>query len=357
MARKRMRLPNGFGQISKISGNLRNPYRAMVTVGKNEYGRPICKLLKPKAYFKTYNEAYAALLEYNNNPFDLFNDPTMQDLYNEWSEKHFQNITEHSAKNHRIAWRYCEPLKELRVRQIRSSHLRRFFDDLDASENIRSIVKSLLNLMFDYAVAYDMTDRNYARQLRLRTSTEQSDMHTPFTKQEIETMWSSDDPMANITLIQCYSGWRPGEMGLLEVVNVDLESWTIIGGEKTEAGKGRTVPIHSRIRSLVKECYDLAISIDSKYLFNIRNDKTGKYINLATYNRYRYRFASCMKKLNITDHHAHDGRKTFVTMAKDAGLNEYAIKRIVGHKITDLTERVYTERSLEWLRSEIEKIK
>ena len=32
---KRMRLPNGFGQISRINGkNLRNPWRVMVTMGK-----------------------------------------------------------------------------------------------------------------------------------------------------------------------------------------------------------------------------------------------------------------------------------------------------------------------------------
>lgn len=51
---KRHRLPNGFGQIVKIKrGNLRNPYRASITVGKNpKNGRPIVKLLKPKAYLR-----------------------------------------------------------------------------------------------------------------------------------------------------------------------------------------------------------------------------------------------------------------------------------------------------------------
>lgn len=47
---KHMRLPNGFGQISKLKNQrLRKPYRAMVTVGKTDTGRPICKLLKPEA--------------------------------------------------------------------------------------------------------------------------------------------------------------------------------------------------------------------------------------------------------------------------------------------------------------------
>ena len=62
--RKRRRLPNGFGQISELKGkSLRKPYRAMVTIGKTDEGKPICKLLQPIAYFETYNEAYQALVE------------------------------------------------------------------------------------------------------------------------------------------------------------------------------------------------------------------------------------------------------------------------------------------------------
>ena len=41
-SRKRLRLPNGFGQITKLSNpRLRKPYRAMITVGKTETGKPI----------------------------------------------------------------------------------------------------------------------------------------------------------------------------------------------------------------------------------------------------------------------------------------------------------------------------
>ena len=45
------------------------------------------------------------------------------------------------------------------------------------------------------------------------------------------------------------------------------------------------------------------------------------------------------------------------TVGKEAGMNDFAIKMIVDHEINDITEKVYTDRSLEWLRKEIEKIK
>lgn len=75
---RRRRLPNGFGQISELkTRNLRKPFRAMVTVGKDAHGKPICKLLKPVSYFETYNEAYQALMEYNKHPYDIAADITI----------------------------------------------------------------------------------------------------------------------------------------------------------------------------------------------------------------------------------------------------------------------------------------
>lgn len=76
----------------------------------------------------------------------------------------------------------------------------------------------------------------------------------------------------------------------------------------------------------------------------------------STYNKYRTRFASAMKKLEIEGHRPHDPRKTFVTLCKQAGVDEYAIKYMVGHTISDITESVYTERTAEWLAKELSKI-
>ena len=61
-------------------------------------------------------------------------------------------------------------------------------------------------------------------------------------------------------------------------------------------------------------------------------------------------------KLN-PKHRAHDPRKQFISMAKKYNLDEYAIKYIVGHRIYDVTEKVYTDRTVQWLKDEMEKIK
>ena len=76
------------------------------------------------------------------------------------------------------------------------------------------------------------------------------------------------------------------------------------------------------------------------------------------YARYQKGFCMIRDELKLNpEHRPHDGRKHFVTMAKKYGIDEYAIKYMVGHKISDITEKVYTQREFEWLKTEIEKIK
>ena len=55
-------------------------------------------------------------------------------------------------------------------------------------------------------------------------------------------------------------------------------------------------------------------------------------------------------------HRPHETRHTFITKVKSCGVDEYILKLIVGHAIEDITEKVYTHRTMEQLKSEMEKI-
>ncbi|MGC6174223.1 hypothetical protein [Lacrimispora sp. 38-1] len=79
---------------------------------------------------------------------------------------------------------------------------------------------------------------------------------------------------------------------------------------------------------------------------------------MFTYDKYQKRFIKIRNDLKLNpQHRAHDWRMQFITMAKKYGIDEYAIKYMVGHSITDITKRVYTNREIDWLKIEIEKIK
>ena len=77
-----------------------------------------------------------------------------------------------------------------------------------------------------------------------------------------------------------------------------------------------------------------------------------------TYDKYAKRFEKVIKELNLNqEHRPHDPWMTFITMAKKTGAANAAIKKMVGRKIQDITESVYTYRDIEWLKQDIEKIK
>lgn len=219
-------------------------------------------------------------------------------------------------------------------------------------------IKTLFNLLLDYAVEFEIVDRNCARNFSLDQTEDNRKTkkpHITFTADEMEILWKNlgTVPYVDAIIVQCYSGWRPQELCLLEIEHVDLDNMLMTGGMKTKSGKKRIVPIHSKVQPIVRTMYEKAVSNGSKYLISNETGTDG-----IDYNRYQYVFSGIRNQLGLnSDHRPHDPRVFFVTEAKKGGADEYAIKRMIGHQINDITEKVYAKRSVEWLREEIEKIK
>ena len=348
---KRRRLPNGFGQISEIKG-LRKPFRAMVSDGKKENGRPIVQLLKPVSYFETYNEAYEALLQHHKNPYDEEKDITIGELYNRWSEEHFKLLkSPTSVQNIRSMWKHCTELEWWRVADTRSIRLKGFLSNLDTTNGNKRAILSILCRMFDYAVEHEIVDQNYARHINTRgliDTTRNLDAHMAYTDDEMRLLWKykGTDVLIDMLLVQCYTGMRPQELCCIKLENIHLDERYMIGGMKTAAGRNRKIPIHDRILPIVTEWTERSIAAGSETLFEG-----------TTYNNLRYRFREAVKAIGMSPaHKPHDGRVQFITSAKKAGIEEYTIKLIVGHAISDITERIYTKRNVSWLVSEVNKI-
>lgn len=377
---KRMKLPNGFGSIMERKGcNLREPFYARICIGKDPFNKPILKPLKPKASFATYNEAYQALVDYNRNPYDLKDDITVAELYEKWTDAYFRTlVSESSIRTITSAWAYCSSVYDMRARDVRARHIKGCMEEgyrietkgknkgekIFPTANTKSRIKSMFNLMFDYALEYEIVDRNYARTFEvsddiIKEKESATKGHIIFTEDEMRVLWNNVDTVKYVDwiLIQCYMGWRPQELAILRLDEVNLTDWYMCAGMKTEAGKQRIVPIHSRIRSLVQRNYDFAVSVGSDYLLNDKGQSHSGSWKL-TYDKYAKRYDKAIRELNLNpEHRAHDPRKTFITMAKKAGVSDGAIKKMAGHKIQDITESAYTERDIDWLRKDIEKIK
>lgn len=358
---KPTKLPNGYGTIYKMSGKRSKPYRAMKTdkwiidpvTGKSKQIRSTI------GYYQSREDAMIALANYNENPYDIKADSiTFSEVYEKWSESYFPTLSNPSSvRTVTAAYAYCNDLYDMRMKDIKVSHLEGTILNAQVGDSTKSRIKSLFNMMYKYAVAHDIVEKDYASVMFAngnpikRSKTKEV---IPFSQEEIFLLWDNLDNIAfaDMILIGIYSGWRPQELAILKVADINLEAGTMLGGLKTDAGKNRIVPIHPLIKPLIENRIKEATAMQSEFLFNDANGQQGTYM---TYDKYRKRFEKVMKYLKLT-HRPHETRHTFITKAKACDVDEYILKLIVGHAIDDITEKVYTHRTIDQLRAEMEKI-
>lgn len=349
-----MRLPNGYGSVYKLSGKRRKPWAVRITkeltyneeTGKAKQDRVII------GYYETKPLALQALARYNEDPYDLKADSiTFEGVYEKWSEEHFKTLANNSSvRTIKAAYNHCEPLHNMKMKEIRAIHLESAIATATVGNSTKGRMKSLFNQMYRYALKHDIVDKDYASLCNPIKRESPSKKAVPFSKKEVQSLWENITfPFVDMILIGVYSGWRPQELAVLKTEDINLESNTMFGGLKTEAGKNRYVPIHPKIKPLIESRYNK----DNKYLFNDENGQQGTHM---TYDKYRGRFNKVMLRLKLK-HRPHETRHTFISLAKEAGMDEYILKLIVGHAIRDMTEKIYTHRTMEQLQEEIRKIK
>lgn len=368
-----MRRANGSGSVFKMKDKTRRkPYRARVTVGweiNEETGRSK-QVIKDLGTYATQKEAYNAIQAFLNCPYDLTAaQMTMKELFDVWWEEYRETLkgvsSERTVTN---AWEYCSSIYNMKIRDVRVYHLEECIRTASrvstrgkdrgslkkASADTKSRIKSVFNLMFDFAYKRELVDRNYARAFDLSKDIKNQRKldkreNVIFSKAEIETLWDNVDKVkfADMILIGIYSGWRPQELAILKVKDVDLENDVFVGGLKTVAGIGRTVPIHKDIKHLVERNYNKAIELGSQYLFN---DEEGQRGSFMTYDKYRGRFNKVMKLLKLYSHHPHETRHTFYTQANRSGMDDILRDRIMGHSSESSLKSTYDHREIEDLK-------
>ena len=333
-----MKRANGDGSVYKLGGKRRKPWAARVTVGWNldpNTGQ-IRQVYQSIGTFATRPEAETALNSFLQNPYDIEKHKiTFSGVYDLWSAEYYATLkNDSSARSYKAAYKYCEAIYNVRFRDLRVSHMEGVIRDADVGEATKGRIKSLFNLMYKYALKHDIVEKDYSALFVHKIGKRNKSTRVPFKNSEVHRLWKIQNfGVADMILFSLYTGFRPTEVLLIETRNVDVERWRIKGGMKTEAGTDRIVPVHEMIRPIVSAHYNP----DNKYLFpNERNE-------FMTYDQYRGRFKKVMRQLGIV-HTPHEARHTFISCAKHFRVEDNLLKAVVGHKIRDVTEAVYTHR-------------
>lgn len=328
--------PNGYGTVTKLSGNRRKPW--IVKEGKS--GRQ-----KPIGYTATREEGLILLAQYNNRPWDIEMDKiTLGELYNLWLEKRAVKLGNSNRKSLKSAYNYCTHLSKLRYNQIKSYHMQDTIDNCGKSYSTQGLIKNLWGHLDKFAMELDVITKCNSDLLTSAPIPETT--KEIFTDEEISRLWQNINvPWVDSVLFFLYTGFRISEMISLQTANVDIKQWIMQGGVKTESGKNRIIPVHSKIKNIVQQHFTES---KSGFLF----EYNGKKIGLT---KYREIWAELMSKLQM-DHTPHECRHTFRSRLDSAGANKVCIDRLMGHKSTGTGERVYTHKNIEELRLNIELI-
>lgn len=342
-----MKLPNGFGSIAKQGGKRRNKYRVRATIGWDEDGKQIYKEL---GYVSSYNEGMEKLLLYHKNPNLIDNEKiTFNEVYEKWAENKYKGLSDRSIEAYTWAYNYCKEIHNIPFANLKLVALQKIINKADGKYSTQKKIKGLLNLLYDYAMANDIVNKKYSEYIELNTPIKKV-IKLPFSENEIDILWENVDKIKYVDtiLILIYSGLRIQELLILKTENIFLEKDYMIGGIKTKAGINRIIPIHPRIKPLIEKWYN-----NSKSEYLIYNNANNK----IDYRNYHGRiWSEIMNTLNMK-HTPHETRHTFASRMDDAGANKLCIKLIMGHQIKDITDGVYTHKTIEKLKEAIRTIK
>ena len=322
-----MRLPNGYGGITKLSGKRGKPFMVRITDGFTDDGKQI---IKPLGYFPTRKEALAFLAAYHENPLIINNkEITFAQLYDKFCEQKFKD--EKPPHHFNASYKWCKVLHDIPFIEIKTIAFQKVIDDCPCGVPTKKGIRSVCNQMAQFALANDIITKNYVQFVEMPEQ-EQSDLHKPFTDEELVKLWQcSHDPNIQIVLILCYAGMRPRELLEIRNENVNIEERYMIGGNKTAASKNRVIPLNHKIMPFIKLLYEPA----NEYLITVNGSN-------ISYDTFRRRIWNPAMQSVAMEHFPHDGRHTCASLMAKAKIERMLRKKILGHANRDVTDQVYT---------------
>ena len=305
--------------IQKVKGACKHPYVVYSIVG----------------YYATYDEAVDALQQIRQSP-------TLTNVYEMWLPSHAKSVSTNTLNNYGSAFAHLVSIHNVAMSDISYLQLQSIIDNMlniGLSYSSCKKVRTLISQLFDYSIINCWCTTNYAKYLNLGHN-KPVRPHKPFTTQAINRLWRLESPLHDIPLIFLYTGMRASELINLKARDVNRKQRTLrITSAKTKSGI-RTIPIHDRIWPIIER------RLDALYVIQ----------ECRTYSSLSREFNKAMRAINA-NHTTHDCRHTFATRLDNEGANYNAKRLLLGHASGNVTDGVYTHKSLGQLRKAIKLLK
>lgn len=351
-----MRLPNGYGSISKLPGNRRNKFLVRKTVGTeldHEKGKVNYKQLII-GYAPTKKAALEMLNEYNQNPYDVSAaKTTFEELYRKVYAFKEPLVSKSSLDAYEYAFNNCTSLHKRKFAEIRLQDLQDLIDNSDKNYPTLKKIYVLFRIMYEYAMKYDLVGKNYSEFVDLTakkaTYEEKDEEEKHLTHEEVKLLWQrKDDKFCQSILALMWTGLRISEFLNLKKCDVFLEEhYFFIPKGKTLNAK-RKVPIADAVYPFFESWYNTGTG---EYLYP--NEKHPE--NPVSYDQYLKTFKKLMENLgwNYTPHAT---RHTFTSLLADLDVSSTIRAKLNGQSLGNVTETVYTHLDLSVLLEAVNKL-
>lgn len=333
--RRRHRRPRGTGTVWKDARNKGLPYIAVAADGTRI------------GSYKTASDAVKALDDVNARRIAPERQAyTLADVYERWKVLHYPKITRKAQQTYTNAYNKAALLHGRRIMELKTEDYQQVLTRMMADGASRSLCekeRQLFSQLCQYAINQDIIHTNYATALVLPDpSAPKTRVLTSQEVQKIKGM--ADDPRlgetARIALVLIYTGMRLNELLQARRENVHADERYLIGGEKTEAGRDRVIPLHPDIMPYITTWL---AGNDTEYLI------PSKYGLPRDHNNVRKSFNSLMARLSIEGVTPHTCRHTAATKFAASGLPPEMTKQILGHADITTTLNIYTHPDIQSL--------
>lgn len=262
--RKASKRANGTGSVKKRGKTWTaiGPARTIFKNGKFVTYRPT------QGGFATRTEALLAAPTVGQVVKDRTKKLTFSEIYAKWLDRHKERVSKGTLYCYTAAYKHYSDLYPAPFVDLVTEDWQGCVDDCTGGKRTRENMKALGTLLYKYAAEQNMTDKNFAQYIYIG-KLDQVSRHA-FEREELERIAAgaaAGVPYADYILCACFLGFRPLAFFSLRKEDYDLETNTLIGGVKTEAGRRRIVPISPIIQPYINRL----LASDADFLFPNRH--------------------------------------------------------------------------------------
>lgn len=326
--RKALKRANGTGTVYKLSGRRARPWVA----AKN---RVII------GYYERKTDALDALERLNGKPLTERYNMTFAEVFEAWKAEHYKEIGKQSIRSYDAAFKVFASLHDKKFRDLRTADFQAVLaPHMGKSRSTVSKHKNLITQMSEWAMREEICTTNFAQFIKVpEAMKKEKDI---FTEEDIQKLEKDGSDAAKIVLMLLSTGMRIGELFGLSVA--DYHGTYVVGGEKTDAGRNRVIPIRPEGRQYFEY---FAARAKGELLIS-------GYSGQKVIENFRKRdFYPLLERLGISKKTPHATRHTYASRAVKEGLAPEMLQKILGHADYSTTANVYTHIDPETLVSAV----